>query len=57
MMNVHEKLSGDAGGALCPYSHEVTLEHYHRFFRDYGSNVPPDHTRRLVQHFESFHTW
>jgi penicillin V acylase-like amidase (Ntn superfamily) len=54
MMNVHEKLSGDAAGALIPYSHEVTLEHYYRFFRDYGINVSPDLTRRLVEHLESF---
>lgn len=55
MMNIHTDISGDAAGALLPYSHEMTLAHYRRFFHDYGSNVSEDLTRRLVGHFEGFH--
>jgi hypothetical protein len=57
MMDVHEKISGDAAAALTPYSHARTLEHYTVFFRDFGSDVSPERTRQLVEHLESFHTW
>jgi len=57
MMDIHEKVSGGAAEALFPYSHERTLEHYLKFFEGYGSDVPPERTRQLVEYLESFHAW
>jgi choloylglycine hydrolase len=54
MMSVHSGPSGEATAALGEYSHEVSLNHFLRFFQQWGVAIGAERTKELVGFFEGF---
>lgn len=54
MLDIHAELSGDVTDELVNYSHEVTLNHFLRFFRKWGLDIPLQRTQDLVRFLEGF---
>jgi len=55
MLDIHQDLSGDISNDFMPYSPEVNLSHFLRFFEKYGLiDISPDEIRALTEHLESF---
>lgn len=55
MLDIHQNLSGDISNDFMDYSHEVSLNHFLRFFEKWGLvNISPDTTKALTKHLESF---
>ncbi len=55
MLDIHQNLSGDISNNFTDYSHEVSLNHFLRFFEKWELvNIFPDTTKALIKHLESF---
>ncbi|TKJ47978.1 hypothetical protein CEE34_00675 [Candidatus Aerophobetes bacterium Ae_b3a] len=55
MLDIHQDLSGDISNDFMPYSPEVNLNHFLRFFEEYGLvDISPEETKELTEHLESF---
>ena len=55
MLDIHQNLSGDISNDFMPYSHEVSLNHFLRFFEKWGQiDISPEEIKEFTKHFESF---
>ncbi len=55
MLDIHQDLSGDISDDFMPYSHEVSLNHFLRFFEKWGNlDNSLDNIKALTKHLESF---
>ncbi len=55
MLDIHQDLSGNISNDFMPYSSEMNLSHFLRFFEKYGLvDISPEETKALTQHLESF---
>ena len=55
MLDIHQDLSGDISNDFMPYSHEMSLNHFLRYFEKWGMvDISPDTIRALTEHLESF---
>jgi len=55
MLDIHHNPSGDIVNDFIDYSHEVSLNHFLRFFEKWGKlDISPEETRQLAKHMESF---
>jgi len=55
MLDIHQNLSGDISNDFVDYSHEVSLNHFLRFFEKCGLvDISPEEIRALTKHLESF---
>ncbi len=55
MLDIHQDLSGDISNDFMPYSHEVSLNRFFRFFEQYGLvDISPEEIKELTKHLESF---
>jgi len=55
MLDIHQNLSGDISNDFMPYSHEMSLNHFLRFFEKWGQiDISPEEIKEFTKHFESF---
>jgi len=55
MLDIHQNLSGDISNDFMPYSSEMNLNHFLRFFEKYGLvDISPEEVKEFTEHLESF---